>query len=216
MLLTVLPGIFKSWDNPRQIIHLTTTNLLHGASARAVKLAFDRVIDACILRLSDGSWWVWYTNEADRKSVYDGDSQGLLTWTGHGKAVGDQSGGGLTVFHWTGVSRMITDVWNGLAVHRSDDQLNWVRQPDNLLLKPGVRLDDQGKGSHPDVIVTRDRAYRFYFTPPGRLPGSNRENPVEQRRSSIQAVDLQARNGWLGAVRYQSTRVKRPAGLGNG
>jgi hypothetical protein len=103
---------------------------------------------------------------------------------------------------------MITNVWDGLAVYRSEDLLNWVRQRGNLPQKPGFGLDDRAKGSHPDVIVSGDRAYLFYFTHPGRGTGTNRENPVEQRRSSIQVVELQLRNGRLGCDRDQPARVK--------
>ncbi|HPU57124.1 MAG TPA: glycosyl hydrolase, partial [Verrucomicrobiota bacterium] len=65
MYLTFVPGIFSNWGHPRDILHLTSTNLLNWKYESTLKLAADRVIDACVLRLSDGTWRMWYNNERD-------------------------------------------------------------------------------------------------------------------------------------------------------
>ncbi len=77
-------------------------------------------------------------------------------------------GEGPKAFQWRGKWWLITDVWRGLAVYRSDDGRDWTRQPDNLLEAPGKGADDQVKGAHADVVVSGDRAWLFYFTHPGR------------------------------------------------
>ncbi|NLE33386.1 MAG: glycoside hydrolase family 43, partial [Bacteroidales bacterium] len=46
---------------------------------------------------------------------------------------------------------------------RSEDLVNWVRQPDNLLKEPGKGLDDGAKGQHCDVVVSGKRAFVYYF-----------------------------------------------------
>ena len=41
----------------------------------------------------------------------------------------------------------------------------------NLLEKSGKGADDKVKGGHPDVVVSNDRAFLFYFTHPARRYG---------------------------------------------
>ena len=87
------------------------------------------------------------------------------------------------------------DEWKGLGVFRSDDASRWDKQPENLLAGAGKGADDQVKGGHPDVVVSRDRAFLFYFTHPGG------------RRSSIQVVELHEKNGWLTCERDEPTHI---------
>lgn len=100
MFLSVVPGIFENWNHPRSIVHLTSTDLRRWTNAKPLKLASDRVIDACVWHLTNGTWRLWYNNERDRKSIYYADSPDLVNWTDKGKAVGDQSGEGPKVFRW--------------------------------------------------------------------------------------------------------------------
>ncbi len=209
MFLTVVPGIFENWDHPRSIVHLTSTDLRCWTNAKPLKLASDRVIDACIFRLAGGTWRLWYNNERDRKAIYYADSPDLVNWTDKGKAVGDQSGEGPKVFRWHGTYWMVTDVWRGLAVYRSDDALNWTRQQgDNLLEKPGKGEEDDAIGGHPDVVVNGERAFLFYFTHPGRRGADVRKDGCEQRRSSIQVVELKHDSGRLTCNRDEPTLIR--------
>jgi hypothetical protein len=208
MLLTVVPGIFENWNHPRTIVHLTSRDLRHWADAQPLKLATDRVIDACVLQLTNGLWRMWYNNERDRKSIYYADSPDLVKWEDKGKAVGDQSGEGPKAFRWQNSYWMVTDVWRGLAVYRSDDALNWTRQAGgNLLQEPGQGKDDQVIGGHPDVVVTGDRAFLFYFTHPGRRGEDARKDGYEQRRSSIQVSELTFQDGKLATDRDQTALI---------
>ena len=201
MFLTVVPGIFKDWNHPRSIVQLTSRDLRQWTNAKPLKLASERVIDACVLRVGAGTnqvWRLWYNSERDRKSIYYADSSDLVNWQDQGKAVGDQGGEGPKVFRWQNSYWMVTDVWRGLGVYRSDDALNWKRQPGgNLLEKPGMGADDQVIGGHPDVVVNGDRAFLFYFTHPGRRAGVPKDHAYEQQRSSIQVTELFYRDGKL-------------------
>ncbi len=212
MFLTVVPGIFKDWNHPRHIVQLTSHNLRTWGNARPLKLASDRVIDACILRVVDGTnqlWRLWYNNERDRKSIYYADSTDLVNWQDKGKAVGDQSGEGPKVFRWQNSYWMVTDVWRGLGVYRSDDALNWKRQSgENLLLQPGQGTDDQVIGGHPDVVVSGERTFLFYFTHPGRRDGVPKENIYERQRSSILVTELFHRDGKLTCDRDAITDIQ--------
>jgi hypothetical protein len=208
MLLTVVPGIFENWDHPRTLVQLTSRDLRHWGNARPLKLASDRVIDACVLSLTNGHWRMWYNNERDKKSIYFADSRDLVNWEDRGKAVGDQGGEGPKVFRWQNHLWMVTDVWQGLAVYRSEDALNWTRQAGgNLLQQPGQGVDDQVIGGHPDVVVNHGRAFLFYFTHPGRRGDNARRDGYEQRRSSIQVTELFFQDGKLTADRDQPTRI---------
>ena len=212
MFLTVVPGVFKDWNHPRTIVQLTSRDLRTWRHARPLKLASDRVIDACILRVGEGTnliWRLWYNNERDRKSIYYADSTDLVTWQDKGKAVGDQSGEGPKVFRWHNAYWMVTDVWRGLGVYRSDDALNWQRQPGgNLLQQPGTGTDDQVIGGHPDVLVNGDRAFLFYFTHPDRRDSVPKENSYERQRSSILVTELFHREGKLTCDRDATTELE--------
>jgi len=148
---------------------------------------------------------MYYNNETDNKAIWYADSPDLENWTDRGKLITDQAGEGPKAFQWRGKWWLITDVWKGLAVYRSDDGVNWARQPDNLLEAPGKGADDQVKGAHADVMVSGDRAWLFYFTHPGRKDTS--ADSYETRRSSIQVVELLQDGEWLKADRDSSTRV---------
>jgi hypothetical protein len=207
MFLTIVPGIFTDWNHPRDIIHLSSDDLLKWKYESTLKLASDRVIDPCVRRLPDGTWRMWYNNESDHKSIYYADSSNLKEWKDIGKAVGDQAGEGPQVFQWKGHWWMIVDVWKGLGVYRSDDATKWSRQKSNLLQEPGKGEDDGAIGQHPGVDVCNDRAYLFYFTHPGRANKSAPRDSHEFRRSSLQVVELEYKDGWLTCDRDQPTHI---------
>ncbi len=207
MYLTFVPGIFANWNAPRDIIHLTSKDLLNWKYNSTLKLSSNKVIDACVLQLPDGTWRMWYNNEVDSKSIYYADSPDLYIWEDRGKAIGDRPGEGPKVFRWKGRYWMVVDVWNGLGVYVSDDCMKWTRQKDNLLEKPGKGPDDKVKGGHPDVVISNDRAFLFYFTHPGRREDAPRGDSYEQRRSSIQAVELEYEDGQLTCDRDKPTYI---------
>ena len=109
MFLTVVPGVFTNWNAARAIVHLTSTNLLQWKKESTLKLASDRVIDASVFRLPDGTWRMWYNNERDKKSIYYADSPDLFKWTDKSKAVGDRAGEGPKIFRWQDRHWMIVD-----------------------------------------------------------------------------------------------------------
>src|SRR5215467_10013589 len=87
MFLTVVPGTFSDWNAERHILHLTSKDLLHWKPLENVNLESDRTIDACVLRLPDGSWRLWYKNERDGSKIYYSDSTDLAHWSPNGIAV---------------------------------------------------------------------------------------------------------------------------------
>ncbi|MEQ9823662.1 MAG: family 43 glycosylhydrolase [Puniceicoccaceae bacterium] len=209
MFLTLVPGVFETWDYPRSMVRLESEDLRNWSNATEIVLSSDRVIDAAILQLGPKHWRMWYNDERDGKSIYYADSEDLQHWTDRGKAVGDQAGEGPKVFRWKGYYWMVVDVWDGLGVYRSDDATTWLRQPENLLREPGVGEDDRVKGGHPDVVVREDRAWLFYFVHPGRTADQTHfSDGTELRRSSIQVVELQHEEGQLHCDRNAPTYVE--------
>ncbi|MEZ2336384.1 family 43 glycosylhydrolase [Mucilaginibacter sp. RCC_168] len=208
MYLTYVPGVFNDWHHPRNIIHLTSKNLLDWKYESKLHLVNNSVIDPCVLRLPDGTWRMWYNNEKDHKSIYFANSPDLYHWTDGKKAIYDQPGEGPKVFKWKDKYWMITDVWQGLAVYSSDDLLLWSRQPGaNLLTEPGKGRDDGVKGGHCDVRISANgRAYLFYFLHPGNTGA--KVNRYEKQRSSIQVVELRYADGKLSCNRDLPTYVE--------
>lgn len=208
MYLSYVPGVFTDWNHPRWVIHLTSTDLLGWKFESKLSLSSDRCIDACVFRLPQGGWRMYYNNERDGKSMYYADSPDLYSWTDSGKkVVGDKAGEGPKVFRWKNKHWMVVDNWQGLGIYHSDDLENWVRQPENILQIPGKGKDDQVIGGHPDVVVNGDRAYIFYFTHPGRTPESKGKDTSEQRRSSIQVAELEYNNGIISCDRDKPVTI---------
>jgi hypothetical protein len=199
MYLTYVPGVFSNWNHPRWIIHLTSKNLINWDFQSKLELASEKCIDACVFHLPDGTWRMYYNNEADKKSMYYADSHDLYKWTDSGKKViGDQGGEGPNVFYWKGKAWMAVDNWNGLGIYSSDDFVNWTRQENNILLEPGTGPDDQAKGQHACIVVNGDKAYIFYFTHFGQAKSYSGINDFSRsRRSAIQVAELEYSDGQI-------------------
>jgi sucrose-6-phosphate hydrolase SacC (GH32 family) len=208
MFLTYVPGVFTDWNHPRNILHLTSPDLLNWKYESTLKLATDKVIDASVYHMPDGTWRMWYNNERDGKSIYYADSPDLFQWQDKGKALAER-GEGPKVFQWQGRYWMVIDKWKGLGVYNSTDLKQWQAQPERLLEIPGQGPFDQAIGGHPDVVVQGDRAYLFYFTHPGRTQGTpSAASTIDTKRSLIQVVELHYKDGNITANRDQPTYIK--------
>jgi hypothetical protein len=206
MFLTVVPGIFENWNHPRDIVQLTSTDLIHWNNPRKLSLASDRVIDPSVLPLPDGTWRLFYNDERTGKSIHYADSADLQNWTDKGLAFKSR-GEGPKAFRWRGKFWCVIDEWKGLGVFRSDDALHWSKQATNLLAIAGHGADDGVMGNHCDVVVSGDRAFLFYFTHPGRRGPEVKKDSTDQRRSSIQVTELFEKNGWLACERDLPTHI---------
>ncbi len=212
MFLTLVPGVFEDWNYPRTLVHLTSRDLLTWDHAQPLTLASDRVIDAVVRRLPDGTWRMWYNNERDHKAIYYADSPDLATWTDKGKCPGtsERPGEGPYVFEFQGKNWMLVDVWKGIGVYHSDDLVHWTVQAHDLLKEPGHGADDDSNGQHVGVVVDHGRAWCFYFVHP-RKPGGAvdaKGKPLVERRSSIQVVELFVRDGELVCDRDAPTAIQ--------
>jgi hypothetical protein len=179
MYLTYVPGIFDNWEYPRDIVHLTSSDGINWKTQSVLKLAVQKVIDACIIQLPDRTWRLWYNNEADNKAIYYADSPDLYNWTDMGKVDINTVGEGPNVIFWHGKYYMIVDEWKGLSVFSSDDALNWIKQEEYLVAgipvkeeesavstqgQRRVRMVEGSRGNHADIEIFNDHAYMFYFS----------------------------------------------------
>jgi hypothetical protein len=208
MYLTYVPGIFNNWGHPRYIIHLTSKDLINWQYESTLPLSHPKVIDAGVLHLPDGTWRLWYKDEADGSSCHYADSTDLYIWTDHGKVPGlsDIGGEAPVAFHWQRHYWLFRDIGRGLALYRSDNAMDWTRAG-TLLVDRGTGPDDTGVGHHPEIILSGGRAYMFYFVHPGTsaTPGG----PPDGKRTSVQVVELKydAANNSLTAERNAPTMI---------
>lgn len=186
MYLTYVPGIFDNWEHPRDIVHLTSKDGISWTTQSVLKLAVQKVIDACIIQMPNGTWRLWYNNETDNKAIYYAESPDLYNWTDKGKVNLSTVGEGPNVIYWHGKYFMIVDEWKGLSVFSSDDAINWTKQEEYLIAgipvqeetavvtTPAVATDaqrparvrwvDGTRGNHADLELANNRAYMFYFS----------------------------------------------------
>jgi hypothetical protein len=199
MYLTYVPGIFPDWDHPRHIVHLTSDDLIHWEFRQVLDLISEKVIDADVARLPDGTWRMWYNDEPTGKRIAWADSPDLYHWEDHGLLPGISSCEGPKAFFWKGFWWLICDEWKGFAVWRSDDAEHWTRQEGNLLQEPGRGAFDDVAGNHGDVVVLGDRAYIFYFTHLRRFRGLQPDTPRSEGLSPnstfIQVAELRCEDG---------------------
>jgi len=207
MFVTYVPGIFNDWEHPRDILHLTSTDMLNWKFESIVPVGTHKVIDPSITKVSDNLWRLWYNDEKKGKSISYAESNDLYHWTDKGEII-PAHGEGPKVFQWKDKYFMIVDVWKGMDVYSSTDQLHWVKQPERILENPGKGKDDQAIGGHCDVVVNNDQAYIFYFTHPGRTKDNPAPaNSFEARRSVIQLGQLHYEDGVITCNRDEALYI---------
>jgi hypothetical protein len=202
MFVSYIRGVHEHWDNPKAILHYTSPDLWNWRFGSALDLQSNRVIDACVLPMGDGTWKLWYKDEEHGSHTWVADSPDLYRWAHIRPAVTDCAHEGPNVFYWHNRYWMVTDEWRGLGVYVSEDAEQWTKQEERILYDLGVRRDDNAEGHHADVVVQGDAAYIFYFTHPGKMGRAAYEDdsgivPYQYRRSSIQVARLTVENGQL-------------------
>ncbi len=192
MFVSYIQGVYINWGGDSRIEHYVSDDLFHWEHLGWVSFGSARIIDPCLAPLPDGGWRMWYKDERQNSATCYADcpasSADLSAWEYRGIAAGDTPQEGPNVFFLEGSWWMIADVWDGLAVYRSDDMEHFTRQAENILRESGTRRDDQGRGAHADVFVTGGRAFAVYFTHP---------DPAYHPRSAVQMAELKVEDGKL-------------------
>jgi len=200
MFLAYVPGIFNDWNHPREIVHLTSKDGIKWDTVGKVDLKSDKVIDPAVEQLSNGTWRMFYKDEAKPNSLWYADSPDLAAWTVKGPAVTDRYGEGPNCIHWQGKYWLMADTDKpvGQAIWSSDDCTNWKPQASTLY------------GSHGDAVTNGDRAWWIYFggqpvgtidwavllTKPGEVMGMPMHAPATTSPTTSTAIGRgSSRNG---------------------
>lgn len=209
MFLSVVPGIDTKWGLPGFISHLTSTDMRNWKYEKRLSQLGTRVIDSDLLQMPDGMWRMYYKDQTKYSHINMTESKDLYNWSDP-KEVLKISGEGPVAFQWKGFYWLIIDTWNGQTVHRSIDGNNWIVQPNGPLLPDdeGTGKDDVPNGLHANVVISNNRVYMYYFTHPGRTGVDKKKDTFEQRRTSIQVVELKLNDaGWITVNRNKPTYV---------
>lgn len=200
MYVSYVRGVPSDWNCGRKILHYTSRDLWNWSFECELKLSSDRVIDACVLRLPDHSWKMWYKDEVHQSFTYTAYSRDLYHWEAGGAEITDCPHEGPNAFFFEDKYWMVTDPWEGIGVYVSEDARNWIRCS-NILRDPGIRRDDGTIGNHADVLVHHGRAYIFYFTHPEVTLEQRKDEAFlweyRHRRSSLQVAQLRVSGGEL-------------------
>ena len=208
MYVSYVPGIPSDWNHPRFILHYTSADLINWSFKERVNLNSERVIDACIFRMKNGVFRMWYKDEQRGSHTYFADSEDLSHWEVKGCAADDVPHEGANVFELGGRYWLITDCWNGLDVYYSSDLTKWTKQKERILDEGGTRKDDGVIANHADVYVSDGKAYIFYFTHPERKGRFLDDTKFGERRTSIQAAELEIKDGKLVCDRNKEITIK--------
>ena len=207
MWLTVVPGVFRDWNAPRFIVHLTSPDLASWTCGERLDLGSDRVIDASVLALPKGGYRLFFNDERQDKAIVTADSPDLVHWT-LGQRLTRTPGEGPKAFRWKGRTWLISDAWKGLLVMRSDDGGDsWTTQPGHILAQPGRHPTDRAKGQHPDIIVAGDHAYILYFVHQ-HGEAEAKADPEWGRRTVIQIAELREEDGIISVDRDAPVLVR--------
>ena len=132
MFVSYIQGVYLNWGGDSRIEHYVSDDLFHWEHLGWVSFGSARIIDPCLAPLPDGGWRMWYKDERQNSATCYADcpasSADLSAWEYRGIAAGDTPQEGPNVFFLEGFWWMIADVWDGLAVYRSDDMEHFVRQ----------------------------------------------------------------------------------------
>lgn len=181
LFVTYVRGVQFDWRGAGIIAHYTSKNLWDWKFVQYLPLETD-VIDPAVHPLPDGRYGLWYTHKGD---TWMAVSKNLKKWETVGKPIitGINHEAPL-VFEMGGSYWMVTDPrgdYNGLAVYKSADCMNWERKSDLPL------------GGHPEIAVCGDKVYAVYFR--------HFQKDNHSRASSLHMSELILKDGEL-AVRW--------------
>ncbi len=180
MFVTYVHGIFTSWRGDRTIEHFTSTDGVNWTYVSSLPLASRRTIDPSVYHI-DGTWYLWYKNEAAGSRTFWASSPDLTTWKDLGDSHCGSSHEATFVWHWQGKYWNLHDNHGrGLDAWESETGLSdWTLN--TIILAgdvDGKRNLDRGVGHHPWVLKQdpatspaepgQEQLVLFYFTHQGR------------------------------------------------
>lgn len=200
MYLTEIDGVPDRWPGyPRAIVEYRSPDLAVWTRSAPLALSSDRVIDAAVAQTPDGTWRLWFKDEAADSVTMVAVSTDLAQWQVEGIAIGGRPHEGPNVFEIGGRWWMIVDEWRGMGVYCSPDAVGWVRQggADAVILGQG-EVAGPGYGHHGAAVRDGDVLWFYYFGHPARayVPDQDSES-IDDRRSAVYRVRLVVTDGVL-------------------
>lgn len=195
---TSLSNPVKGWKK-RKVMHSDTLSTLDASTywvddtahlwfmAKSVKYKNQ---DYTLIHLTTKDFESWKTVNHPLGDVYNTQVTGI----GYEEAP--------YIFQWKGSYWLITDPHQGFAVYHSKDASSWKFQG-YILKKPGMGKMDTARARHGSVLVKGSRAFLFYHVEYKRDYKGRPiyEQPLENRTSALQMVELKLSDGKLGADR---------------
>ena len=209
MTLSIQEGVATRWGVVPGGLHTFTSDNLRDWK-HTKHFSFPGY-DTEVFRMPDQTWRMYYKDPTHGASTFKYvESRDLREWTEEPVTVMSYQSEGPTIFNWRGTTWMILCDGRGMSVFRSSDLKSWEKQPGGSLMPHGTGTgkDDRTTARHGEIVVSNNRAYLYYFTHPGRIDEGKDKDGFDQRRSSIQVVELELRDGWLVANRNVPTYVQ--------
>ncbi len=210
MYLSIQAGIAERWGKvPGYIDHFVSNNLRDWKYESRFDLPLGSY-DAELIKMPNNIWRMYFKDPTNGASTfYFIESKDLKKWS-EKKFVISTKGEGPTIFNWKGYYWMILCDGHGFKTFRSVDAEKWVLQPGGPLMPygTGTGLDDRTAARHGEIVISNNRSFFYYFTHPGRIGEGKDKDGFDQRRTSIQVVELKLKNGWIVADRNTPTFVQ--------
>lgn len=204
LFVTFIEGVPNdpAWDThgrpsrwPREIHHFVGTDPWTWRPVGRLELGTEHAVDPCVARLSDGSWALWFKDEAAGGAVRRTTSPDLRTWTPpqdalvgwHESPVVRELGG----YYW-----LIAETREGLCTYRSEDAQEWTEQG-AFIAPSGTRPHDHGPPRSPDLVaVGADHGFLVYYAQSG-TDSFEEPAPTSAQSSVLQAARVEVRDGRL-------------------
>ena len=179
MFVVYVHGIFTSWTGARTIEHFVSDDGVKWTYVGSLPLASERAIDPTVLKIN-GTWYLWYKNEAAGSHTFRASSNNLSTWKDDGDADIGANHEAPFVWRWKGAFWDLQDAGKALDAWRSEDGLSGWKFNGLLLeaMPRGRRRFDQGVGHHPWIVLQTpasgvaakgdEQLVLFYFAHDGR------------------------------------------------
>ena len=214
MFLTVVPGVFEDWNHPRSIVHLTSKDL-RTLARRASRCSSPPSAPSTrrSIRLPDGGWRMYYNNELDgqidlvcrqsRPRELDRSRQAH-------RRPGRRRARRLSLARQVVADHRRLEGSCRVLIRLTAQTLDAAARTTCSRRRAAAPMT-RSQGQHADVVVSGDRAWLFYFTHPGPQAERKQSDTYETRRSSIQVVELQERDGRI-SVRSRRAGARCAAG----
>ncbi|WNB84406.1 hypothetical protein [Cellulomonas sp. ATA003] len=191
MFVSYIRGIPARGSAPAMVMrHYTSPDLVHWTHVAVVPLGADRVIDACVHRLPDGGWRMWFKGEDGGGRTFAADSPDLTSWTVRGHVLdtpgvtraptssGSAGGTGSSSTRGTVSPRTARTTWtSGNRRGRCSRARSGSASPAPTTSAPGCTATWSATGNGRGSSTSRTRTGPSRRTPPPSAGGRRSSSP---------------------------------------